>query len=78
MELNQWGFMRYHMGTRPFIKNHIVHIKEGYKVMLICDKDKVEKRLIKNLEKMDVIVWDINKIVETQKKLYSLQKNIKE
>ena len=54
------------------------YINLGYKVLLICDKDKVDKRLINNLEKMDVIIWDINKIIETQKELYSLPKNIKE
>lgn len=50
-------------------------INLGYKVILICDKDKVNKTIINNLEKMDIIIWDFNKIIETQKHLYMLPKS---
>ncbi len=51
------------------------YVENGYKMILICDKDKIEKKLIKNLESIHIIVWDIDVIKKVQKKLYSLPKN---
>lgn len=50
-------------------------LEAGYKVVLICEKDKINKRLLNKLETEGIIVWDLDIIKNTQKDIYKFPEN---